>query len=899
MNIRSFLNILITTLIMTMSLVPCFAGAVELAPQSGAQALAAIENITIAGEGDAAELVIKLSRPATYTSYKTTAPFRLVIDLSQTTEGGVTTPRLFTTGNFKTVTASRFDTDAGVLTRVDIELVKDGEALISSSPEKPGEMRISFPNSAKNKGVAPSVLPVAEALPPVVKTGVEANRSAVEPPLPVALSSRRAPHALTDISAKGGAIVLTVTGGVGGYKTARYHKPDRVVIDLLDTQNAVTIATIPLDILGVAVARIGVLSDKVRVVLESASGRFPAEIETKLQGDQLLLFSGNPAAPAVTADAAESSLKLTATRSGVQSKGAVVDPPAVTPPSAVSQSERSVAAQTGSALVEMIDFQVLDGVSRVAIKTSGGGMVEPLTKGDGFVTAVIKNATLPKQLQHSLETQAFASPVLRITPLQLKKRSGIETDIRIALRVDAPYTLKREADMTYIEFQHPAGGMIVSSAVNTTATPSQTVSTAGLSHGKAAQKNYTGKKVSLDFDNAEIRHVFRLLADVSEKNFIVGDDVKGNISIKLANVPWQQALDVILDTSGLVLREDGNVVTIMTKEKHKAKTKEELEAQEQLLKSQREKVKLEELETAVFSINYSDVANVVTLLNARKTERGSITQDTRTNKVIATDTPQTLENMRKLVKLLDAPEKQVMIEARIVEASSTFIRSLGINWGAHYRDGSAALLGINQLDSSFGGLAANSAPTTGVSGNSGAAMGISFGTLTSNMQLDLRLNAAASAGMIKIVSAPKVSTLNNKTAKITQGQQVPYTSSTSDKVETKFVEAALSLEVTPHINANGTIGMKIDAKNDSVGQATGGSTAPAINKKQATTEMLLRDGETTVIGGIYVDSDNETDEGVPYLMDIPYLGKLFRSINKTKIKTELLIFITPRILEDV
>ncbi len=893
MNIRSFLNIVITTLIMTMSLVPCFAGAVELAPQSGTQALAAIENITVAGEGDAAELVIKLSRPATYTSYKTTAPFRLVIDLSQTTEGSVTTPRLFTSGNFKAVTASRYDTDAGVLTRVDIELVKDGEALISASPEKPGEMRISFPNGAKNKSAASSVLPAANALPLVDKTGVEANRSVVEPPQPGAVSSRRAPHALTDISAKGGAIVLTVAGGVGNYKTARYHKPDRVVIDLFDTQNDVSVATIPLELLGVGVARIGVLPDKVRVVLESATGRFPAEIETRLQGDQLLLVSGNPAAPTVTADVPESSLKLTATRSGVQSKGARGD----TPP--VAMPERTVTAQAGSPLVEMIDFQVLDGVSRVTIKTSGGAMVEPLTKGDGFVTAVIKNATLPKQLQHSLETQAFASPVLRITPLQLKKRSGIETAIRIALRVDAPYTLKREADMTYIEFQHPAGGMIVSSAVNSAATPDQAVTATGLSQGKAVQKNYTGKKVSLDFDNAEIRHVFRLLADVSEKNFIVGDDVKGNISIKLANVPWQQALDVILDTSGLVLREDGNVVTIMTKEKHKAKTKEELEAQEQLLKSQREKVKLEELETAVFSINYSDVANVVTLLNARKTERGSITQDTRTNKVIATDTPQTLENMRKLVKLLDAPEKQVMIEARIVEASSTFIRSLGINWGAHFRDGSASLLGINQLDSSFGGLAANSAPTTGVSGNSGAAMGISFGTLTSNMQLDLRLNAAASAGMIKIVSAPKVSTLNNKTAKITQGQQVPYTSSTSDKVETKFVEAALSLEVTPHINANGTIGMKIDAKNDSVGQATGGSTAPAINKKQATTEMLLRDGETTVIGGIYVDSDNETDEGVPYLMDIPYLGKLFRSINRTKIKTELLIFITPRILEDV
>jgi type IV pilus assembly protein PilQ len=233
-----------------------------------------------------------------------------------------------------------------------------------------------------------------------------------------------------------------------------------------------------------------------------------------------------------------------------------------------------------------------------------------------------------------------------------------------------------------------------------------------------------------------------------------------------------------------------------------------------------------------------------------------------------------------------------MIEARIVEASSTFSRNLGVSWGVHQRDGSASFLGINSLDTAFGGLT-SAPPIAGVATAAGGSMGISFGTLASNIQLDTRLNAAATAGLVKIVSTPKVATLNNKTAKITQGQSIPYTASTSDKVETKFIEAALSLEVTPHINANGTISMKIDAKNDSPGA---GGNPPPINKKQATTEMLLRDGETTVIGGIYVDSDQESDEGVPYLMDIPFLGSLFKSNTRSKTKTELLIFITPRIL---
>jgi type IV pilus assembly protein PilQ len=236
-----------------------------------------------------------------------------------------------------------------------------------------------------------------------------------------------------------------------------------------------------------------------------------------------------------------------------------------------------------------------------------------------------------------------------------------------------------------------------------------------------------------------------------------------------------------------------------------------------------------------------------------------------------------------------------MIEARIVEATSIFSRSLGVSWGVHSRDGAASFLGINSLDTAFGGLA-SAPPTSGAGTTPGGSMGISFGTLASTIQIDTRLNAAASAGMIKIISSPKVATLNHKAAKISQGQQIPYQNTTATTgAVTAFVAATLSLEVTPHINANGTIIMKIDAKND----APGTGSPPPINTKQATTEMLLRDGETTVIGGIYVDSDQEADDGVPYLMDIPFLGYLFKSNVETKTKTELLIFITPRILGSI
>jgi type IV pilus assembly protein PilQ len=564
----------------------------------------------------------------------------------------------------------------------------------------------------------------------------------------------------------------------------------------------------------------------------------------------------------------------------------------------------------------MIDFQVVENISRVSVKVKGDVTVEPPVKSPGFVTLTVKNAGLSKQLQRSLETKSFISPVLRITPLLVKTRKGTDTKIRIAMRVVAPYEFRQEGDMFFVDFKNPEGltadklpveildtrqqaarsskSHTSNGSSNDTELASELSPASETSGKKDSSRGYRGRKVTLEFADAEVRKIFQLLSEVSNKNFVLSDDVTGTISIKLVNVPWDQALDIILDTKGLDKREDGNIIIIKARGKFKTQAEEELEIKKAMLKSI-------ELKAEIFNINYSDVASIVTQLNNLKTDRGTIAQDVRTNKIIVKDIPQVLDDMRRLIIQLDVPEKQVMIEARIVEASSAFTKSFGISWGIHANDPSQGyILGVKNFNMGFGGLASTPPPIVGVSGQPGGSMGISFGSIFgTNVNLDMRLNAAASAGLIKIVSTPKVATLNNKSAKITQGQQVPYTSSTSDKVETKFIEAALSLEVTPHINSNGTIGMKIDAKNDSVGQVPAGSTAPSINKKQATTEMLLRDGETTVIGGIFVDSDNDSEDGVPYLMDIPFLGKLFKSSQNTKVKTELLIFITPRIINPI
>ncbi|WP_191965664.1 type IV pilus secretin family protein [Oryzomonas sagensis] len=897
------------------------AGSAESAPEPAKVKLAAIESINASGEGEAAELVVKLSSPATYTSYKTTAPLRLVIDLSQTTQGAVTAPVAVNKGNIKNVSVSRFDTAAGTLTRISVELVNDIDAVISASPAQPGELHIAFPvqhastagtvTAEKTAGIpgensAPAVMPVSGG----AKATEPAQAGAkLQPVVPGAVTRR----ALNAVTAKDGAIILAVDGGVEEFKTFRLNKPERYVIDLFGVTSILPNRFIPLNAIGVASARIGLYPDKTRVVLDAVNGSFPEATTTKAEEGVRVILAGAADQGAVSKTAAAAVAKADEQPAPHKAPDkAVTAPPAqkaVVPsaPSAAATPKMETRTATGPAIVEMIDFQVIDSVSRVAVRVRGDVDAEQPVKTPGYVTLTLRNATLAKRLQRSLDAQAFVTPVLRVTPFMVKTRKGTDTKVRIALRVAAPYEFRHEGDMLYIDFKNPegltAGALDLGTPeahfhprhpVAKDADITSELAPAPDSPAKSGElvKHYKGRKVTLEFADAEVRKIFQLLSEVSNKNFVLGDDVTGTISIKLVNVPWDQALDIILDTKGLDKREEGNIIIIKGKGKFKSQAEEEQEIRKALTKSI-------ELKTETYSINYADIATIAAQFNGLKSERGVISPDTRTNKVIVKDIPQALDDMRKLLQQLDVPEKQVMIEARIVEATSTFTRSLGVNWGIHYRDGSASFLGINSLDTTFGGAVSTVPSTSGASSNSGTATGISFGSLTSNIQLDMRLNAAATAGLVKIVSTPKVATLNNKTAKITQGQQIPYTSSTSDKVETKFVEAALALEVTPHINANGTISMKIDAKNDSPGSSTSGSTAPSINKKQATTEMLLRDGETTVIGGIYVDNDTETDEGVPFLMDIPFLGKFFKSNSKQKTKTELLIFITPRILNTI
>ncbi len=587
-----------------------------IAAQDGTKAsigkLAAIKSISVTGEGASAELLIVLSSPATYTSYKTTAPLRLVIDLSQASQGAMTSPQVINKGNFKTVTANRFDTDAGVLTRIDIELDKDAEAVISTSPLKPGELRVSFPSLVTKSAPAAATQAIQPAKPAVESVPAQTTAStpaATTAPAQTVKSDRK----LSSISVDSDKIVLTVEGGVADFNSFRLNKPERFVIDLMDTQLAMTARLIPLNSSGIASARIGLYPDKVRVVLDSVSGTFP-EATTSKSGQGLVVTLNTKSNPN-TKLVATASDKASVAASPAQATGKSVQAPAVTAPkdspaspvdtkTQNSVSKPASAKTTSSTLVsepasvEMIDFQVVENISRVSVKVKGDISIEPPVKTPGFVTLTVKNAGLSKQLQRSLETQSFISPVLRITPLLVKTRKGSDTKIRIAMRVAAPYEFRQEGDMLFVDFKNPEGltaeklpAAILDSKTQAgranggsreNALASELTPVSDSSVMTPSSKSYKGRKVTLEFADAEVRKIFQLLSEVSNKNFVLGDDVTGTISIKLVNVPWDQALDIILDTKGFDKREDGNIIIIKGKGKFKSQADEELELKKAL-----------------------------------------------------------------------------------------------------------------------------------------------------------------------------------------------------------------------------------------------------------------------------------------------------------------------------
>lgn len=452
---------------------------------------------------------------------------------------------------------------------------------------------------------------------------------------------------------------------------------------------------------------------------------------------------------------------------------------------------------------------------------------------------------------------------------------------------------------------------------------------------KRNAQNYSGKKISLDFQDIEVRRVLQLLADFTDVNLVAADSVQGQITIRLKDVPWDQALDIILKSKNLDKRRNGNVIWI-------APVPELIKSEEDEAKAQAQSVKLAPIQTDYIQLNYAKVADIEKLITTRNqsstnssgtnsstnndelsgsllSPRGSISSDVRTNTLIVNDTAQKIDEIRKMIGLVDIPVKQVMIEARIVRATNDLSKEFGVKWGILSQgitNNSNLLVGGSETtlwnlrepeaDDVTGGYKYTIERPDNLNVDLGVtttgASSIAFGLISlSDFMLDLELSAYQSDGLAEVVSTPKVLTADKQKALIKSGVQIPYQSTTStaggNTATTSFKDAVLLLEVTPSITPDGKVDMQLNIAKDALaGYAQNGEAIVSTN--QINTNVLINNGETVVLGGVFENTQSNTVTKVPFLGDIPYVGALFRKTAKSDSKNELLIFVTPRIVND-
>ena len=413
--------------------------------------------------------------------------------------------------------------------------------------------------------------------------------------------------------------------------------------------------------------------------------------------------------------------------------------------------------------------------------------------------------------------------------------------------------------------------------------------------------------MSLNFQDIEVRKVLNLIADFTNLNLVASDTVGGNITLRLQDVPWDQALDLVLRTKGLDKRQVGNVLLVAPAE--------EIAAREQLeLENQRAAQELAPLRTEFIQVQYSKAADIAGLLTGNSisgaaeagdssvllTARGSVAVDERTNTLIVQDTAAKLQEVRDLMQVLDVPVRQVMIEARIVTAESSFSERIGVRWGAFASDN----LGNSGIGASIGSGFDDGALGTATQGlnvdlvPAGAQKGaFSLGLAANDVQLNLELNALEAEGRGEVVAQPKIVTADQSPASIQQGAQIPYSTVSDGGTNVQFQNAVLSLDVTPQITPDGNVIMELAIAQDSVGGTTSDGQI-IIDTRKLNTTVLVGDGETIVLGGVFEETNNNDVEKVPVLGDLPLLGKLFRNKVVIEDKKELLVFITPKLIND-
>ena len=568
-----------------------------------------------------------------------------------------------------------------------------------------------------------------------------------------------------------------------------------------------------------------------------------------------------------------------------------------------SASASAPSAAANGRSISSIDFRrTRDGGGRIVIDLTDPSTPVDIRQEGGRVVAVFKDTSLPANLMRRLDVMDFATPVTTVDALRTNN------DTRIVISAEGKYEqLAYQSDNEFTIEVNPVA--------------EQTKEGSNL---YSETKEYEGQRLTLNFQDIETRAVLQLLAETSGKNIVVSDTVQGNVTLRLRNVPWDQALDIVMTTKGLDMRQNGNVIIVAPAEEIAARETADLEAKQQISE-------LEPMYSEFLQVNYAKASDLAKLISGggggggkMLSERGSIAVDERTNTLLVQDTAERLQDIRRMVTTLDIPIKQVLIETRIVVVNDDFSRDLGVRLGVtafneNSTDGVTVISGTGQgtdtmVNSALDNLQSNgtiypiAVPQLSNRYNvnvpvSDAAGRFSLAILETDYLVDLELTALEKEGRGEIVSTPRVITANQKEASIEQGVEIPYQQSASSGATTvQFKKAVLSLTVTPQITPDNNIIMDLQVHKDNVGDiiSTGGlgGTVPSIDTRAVETQVLVADGQTVVLGGIYETERRETITKVPFLGDIPVVGNLFKSKQRVDNKAELLIFVTPRILEE-
>ncbi len=832
----------------------CIRGAALAAAMLAAAApaaLAAAPNRVASVEVDGPRVIVHGSAHPDFTVFKLADPARLVVDLASADVTQARSPAAVHKDGIAGISVEQFDEGESRVGRVVVALegdakydvaARENDLVVTLAPAQVAARPAAQPASAPARPQ-----PVASPAAPSDPNVVVSREDFVE----VASPARK----LRAISVAGddeqAVVRLEADGPIGSFALTELRNPGRLALDLHGMKSS---------------ARHGT---------EGAGPLKGVRVAPREGGVRVVLDAEGNAMPKYDVQRAPSGLL-------------------------VRVGEATVEVQPQLAQVKAVDLRTDEGKTRVLVVLDQPVKFEVTRPDPATAVLTLHGAALPERLERNLDASALGGPVTMLSSYRSPGAPG-EVKIVASTRPGTPDSIDAVKGALTWRFGGPqpvAQGQATQAAAK-----------AGAST-ELDDRNYTGRRVDFNVKDIDIKNLLGAVAEISKKNIIVADDVKGTVTIKLRNVPWDQALDIILKSKGLGREEVGNIIRVAPIATLRAEQKEAADAAKNSLA-------LQPLRVRLIPVNYADAKNLVDKLKDTLTDRGTVSVDARTNTLIVKDVQEALLRAEGIVRNLDTQTPEVLIESRIVEAATSFSRQVGIQWGGNVSfaptTGNPTGLVFPNIVQAAGAADDSSAPIGGLSGittpnfavnmpapigvNSGGGIGFVLGSAGGAANLNLRLSAAENSGTIKTISSPRAVTLDNVESSIGQGVSIPFSQTSAAGVNTTFIEARLELRVTPHVTQEGSIQMKVQVTNNQPNpQLTGANGQPSISRREARTEVLVKDGDTTVIGGIYTRRNSEAWNEVPLLSRIPILGWLFKKKAVTDDRTELLIFITPRIV---